>query len=100
MISVTLFTFGFVLYVIFNLLTADFAARTDLKMNKGAIVFFIFIYYTLLAMYYISIIGKEESGIVLFVENLIYIIPCALILFNYYKKQIKPQDDKLYGQVI
>lgn len=67
-------------------------------MTKAPILTFIYIYYTALASYTINLVEQGTQNFLIFAQISFYAIPCAFILLFYYKKNIKPRDEEMYGQ--
>jgi hypothetical protein len=92
------FAIGFVVYVLFCLITFNTYSKNK-GMTQAPILFFIYFYYSFLSWYVISLVeGTEASFFVVAIQTLFYIIPCGLLMANFYKKNIKPQDDSMIGQ--
>jgi len=98
MISVIPFTIGFLIYVMFCLVTFEIYSKNK-GMTQAPILFFIYFYYSFLVWYVINLVEiGENSFILILVEFLIYLVPCGIIMWNYYIKRIKAEDESLYGQ--
>lgn len=96
MIPVIPFAIGFVIYVSFCLLTFEFYSQRK-EMTKMPVLVFFYLYYTILSWYVIGIV-EEDGAFVQFIQTMFYAIPCAFILLNYYNKNIKSKDERMYGQ--
>ena len=92
------FAGGFLIYVMFCLVTFDIYSKNK-GMLQAPILFFIYFYYSFLVWYVINLIENGDNSFMLvLIEFLAYLIPCGIIMWNYYIKKIKPQDEGLYGQ--
>ena len=58
------------------------------------VLFMIYVYYSILAGYVVSVMESSSDVIILFIEIAIYVIGCGLISFYYYGTAIKPRDDE------
>lgn len=97
MLPVIPYAIGFVIYVLFCLLTVEAYSRNK-TITKFPLLIFFYIYYSILAWYTIGIV--EPNTIDHILQIFIYMIPCALLLIFYYNKSIKPRDEQLYGQIV
>ncbi len=98
MIPAIPFAVGFVIYVLFCLVTFNIYSKTK-GMTMGPVLFFIYFYYSFLAWYVIDLVsGSDASFFIVGIQTLIYLIPCGLLLLNFYKTTIKPQDESMIGQ--
>lgn len=98
MIPAIPFAIGFVVYVIFCLITFNTYSKNR-GMTQAPILFFIYFYYSFLAWYVISLVeGEDGTFFVVGIQTLFYIIPCGLLMMNFYKSKIKTEDDSMIGQ--
>ena len=96
MIDTIPFAIGFIIYTFMCVLTMDIYSKKE-GMTSGFVLMFIYIYYSILAVYLISFVEGGEDPFVILVESLIYLIACGLYLFSHYRSVIKPQDMRMYG---
>jgi len=88
---------GFCIYLGFCILTFEVYSKKK-EMTKIFSLIFIYIYYSILAVYVINLININEIFMEKLVDILIFIISAGFLLSRYYKKHIKFEDDELYGQ--
>ena len=95
MIPLVPYAIGFIIYVIFCLLTFEMYSRNK-TMTKQPVLIFFYLYYSILAWYVIGIV--DESTLEQIVQTVIYMIPGGFIVLYYYNTSIKPKDERLYHQ--
>jgi hypothetical protein len=89
-----LYTLGFVIYLFFCIITFKTYSKKE-EMTKKYILFFIYIFYTILAGYVIQLVDynflKNNIAEVI-MEIAILAFGGGLYLFHYYNTIIKPKD--------
>ena len=96
MIDTIPFAIGFIIYTFMCVLTMDIYSKKE-GMTSGFVLMFIYIYYSILAVYLISFVEGGEDPFVILVESLIYLIACGLYLLSHYRSVIKVHDMSMYG---
>ena len=96
MIETFPFAIGFVIYTFFCVLTMDIYSRNP-GISSGFVLAFIYIYYSILAVYLINLVDGGEDFFVILIQSAIYLVACGLYLLSHYKSVIKPHDEKMYG---
>ena len=96
MINVYAFAVGFIVYIFFNIITFNVYSKKREVTNKH-ILFFIYVYYTLLAAYMIQLVDYSvvrENVLEVGVQILIFALAGGFYLTYYYNSNIAPQDEK------
>jgi hypothetical protein len=96
MIDLFPFAIGFVIYLFFNVTTFKVYSKREETTNK-AILFLIYIYYTILAGYVIHLVDYniiEQNYLEIFIQILLFVFAGGLFMIHYYISNIKPVDEK------
>ena len=96
MINFVFFTIGFIIYLIFNVVTFKVYSKKQ-EATKKYILFFIYVYYTILGGYVIqlvdySVVNNNFLEIVL--QIVIFAAAGGLYMVHYYNSIITPEDEK------
>lgn len=93
MIETTPYAIGFVVYVIFNLVTFDVYSKGKEYVNH-IVLYMIYIYYTLLAGYVINLVDSAngEDALIIFFQVLVYAIAGGLFMVYHYKYEISKNE--------
>ncbi len=91
MIPIVFYTIGFVFYCAFCLVTFDVYSKKREHTNP-LILSMIFVYYSILAAYIVSIMETSTDVFVLSIEILIYVLGSGFLCFYYYNTAIRPKD--------
>lgn len=92
MIEISFYGFVFLIYCAFVLITFDMYSKKQEVTNPMVLVM-IYVYYSILGGYVVSVMETTGDFFILFIEIAIYIIGCGLISFYYYGTAIKPRDE-------
>ena len=85
MINSLYFGAGFVVYVLATMLTINVYNKRTTKNPSVFPMYFIFLYYTLLAAYVINVVGSEETFFVRLAQMAIYAIAAGIFFYTHYK---------------
>lgn len=99
MIDPLYFGIGFIVYVFFTVLTFDIFSRRKGETNIFILIF-IYIYYSILAVYLINFVERGLSEILVYeysifeviIQSMIYLVACAIYVSYYYKSTIRKRD--------
>lgn len=97
MIDALYYGSGFILYVVMTMLTINVYNKRTTKNPSVFPIYFIYIYYTLLASYVINFVDGDEIFLVKFAQMAIYAIAAGVFLFIHYKyilEEINYKDHK------
>lgn len=98
MIDTVPFAIGFVVYVVFCLVTFDVYSKRE-DVNKIFAFLMIYAYYTLLAGYVISFVDSNASFFEVFMEITFYAVTCGLFLYSHYKSVLEKTGSGVgYGE--
>jgi hypothetical protein len=89
MIDTTPYAVGFVIYVMFNLITFDVYSKGKEYVNH-IVLYMIYVYYTLLAGYVINLVdgARGEEPLFIFLQVLAYAIAGGVFMVYHYKYEI------------
>lgn len=88
MIPTTTYLIGFLVYLGFCVLTIKYTS----KINKEYLlikIIFVYIYYSIIIGYWLSIVDVTGTQFELIVQTIIYLLTSSLFLFFYYKNTIQ-----------
>lgn len=88
MINTVAFGVGFVVYVLFCLLTIDVYSKKK-EINTMLVFPTIYVYYTILAAYVINFANVDALFWEKAIQVIIYALACAIVCFYYYENVIK-----------
>ena len=91
MIDTIQFALGFLFYAWYSILTFDIYSKKK-ELTKAYVLFLIYIYYTILAGYVISLVDNQASFMEKFVQIGIFIIIGGLVMYVHYQSTIKESD--------
>lgn len=96
MIDTIPYAVGFVIYILFNIITFDVYSKGKTYVNH-MVLYMIYIYYTLLAGYVINLVekGTGTEMWITFLQVIIYAIAGGLFMTFHYKAII--QKDKKFA---
>ena len=83
MIEISFYGAVFLIYCAFTIITFDMYSR-KMEVTNPLVLVMIFVYYSILAGYVVSVLETSSDFFVLIIEMLIYFIACGLISFYYY----------------
>ena len=90
MIPTIPFAIGFLVYILFCTVTSHVISRRRGKMNS-LYVLFIYIYYSILAVYLLWIVEEEAPMMVFLIEAGVYLLGAGMVQLIYYHQQIAPE---------
>lgn len=93
MLATIPFTIGFFIYVIFNLLTIDYYSKIKVE-TKAQIIFFIYLYYTILAIYVINFTDSDGTFIVKLIECIIISVAGGVVILHYARNIVLIREEK------
>ena len=91
MIPVTSYVVGFLIYVLFSVITYEAYSRREYP-PLGIMLGGFYVYYTFLAGYTIWIMSEMWFNAI--IQVVIYAIPAAFVCYFYYLLRIKPKFDE------
>lgn len=97
MIPTTTYIIGFLLYIFFSTTTFNFISKTD-KKNQFFKLLGVYVYYTLIIAYWISIVDINGSSFEKIIQLFIYIFASSIFLYFYYKNIIEKGREKYFSQ--
>jgi hypothetical protein len=89
MIDTTPYAVGFIIYIMFNLITFDVYSKGKEYVNH-IVLYMIYVYYTLLAGYVINLVDRYngEEPLFIFLQVLAYAIAGGVFMVYHYKYEI------------
>ena len=99
MIETTPYAIGFIIYVVFNLITFDVYSKGKEYVNH-LVLYMIYIYYTLLAGYVINLVDSVagEEPMYIFLQVLAYAIAGGVFMVYHYKYEIS-KNKKFHDKI-
>lgn len=94
MINFIGFTIGFIVYIFFNITTFKVYSRNK-ETTKKYILFFIYVYYTILAGYVIQLVDYSivlQNFFEVAIQIVIFAVAGGLYMVYYYNSIIAPTD--------
>lgn len=85
------FAIGFTVYLIFNIITFKVYSKKK-EITKKYILFFIYVYYTILAGYLIQLVDNNIWEIA--IQTLLFTIAGGLYMIIYYRTVIVERDEQ------
>jgi len=98
MIDTMPYAIGFLIYVGFCLVTFNVYSQKK-ELTKIFVLIFIYLYYTALAGYLISVVDYNASFFEKFMQIFFYAMACGLFLWYHYENSIKQTEVETgYGE--
>ena len=98
MIDTIYFAIGFIVYIGFGIITFDVYAKKK-ELTKIFMLIFIYLFYTVLALYLINLVDRYADFIERLIQMAIYAVAGAIFLYSHYKTVIEKSDIEAgYGE--